>query len=302
MRLHPGNKLAPDMMATEKRRSSARTPRRCREFRDALDFAKRRGVRRCSGALAIALSCVTLLVVNRVRAEPTLPPGADPRQVAQELVSKLRSATPQENSVINGTLTMKPRNGDPRSVPIECTIRVESDSWRAGYQTYGSNGAPERAVIIHRAGKPNEYQYARGTNALKPLSPNDIYQPLAGSDFALPDLGMDFLHWPAQRITMTQMIKGRWCNVLESSNAAPVLSGYAKVISWLDKESGGPLKAEAFDASGKRVKEFEIGRVKKVEGEWQLKDMQIRDLIDGSRTTLEFDLRSRDEEPAGAAR
>jgi hypothetical protein len=30
--------------------------------------------------------------------------------------------------------------------------------------------------------------------------------------------------------------------------------------------------------------------------------MQIRDLVDGSRTTLEFDLRSRDEEPAGAAR
>jgi hypothetical protein len=249
----------------------------------------------------VLLLCLAVFA-SSLLAEPTLPAGADPREVAQQLVAKLRSASPQENSVINGTLTIRPRNANPRSVPVECTIRVESDSWRAGYQTYGSNGVPERAVIIHRAGKPNEYQYARGTNALKSLSPKEIYQPLAASDFALPDFGMDFLHWPAQRIIKTEMIKSRWCNVLESSNAEPVLGGYAKVISWLDKESGGPLKAEAFDASGKRVKEFEIGRVKKVEGEWQLKEMQIRDFIDGSRTTLEFDLRSRDEEPAGAAR
>ena len=255
-----------------------------------LEEASRR-CRQFVGALAILCVGVVSLV-----AEPTLPPGADPQKVAQDLVAKLRSATPQENSVINGTLTIKPRDGEPRVVPVECTIRVEIDSWRSGYQTYDSNGVPERAVIVHRPGKLNEYLYAQGTNEAKALAPAKIYQPVAASDFTLPDFGLDFLHWPAQRILMTQMIKGRWANVLESSNAAPVVGGYAKVISWLDKESGGPLKAEAFDAKGKRVKEFEIGRVRKVEGEWQLKDMQIRDLVDGSRTTLEFDLRSRDEE------
>jgi hypothetical protein len=234
--------------------------------------------------------------------EPTLPAGADPQKVAQELVAKLRSATPQQNSVINGTLTIKPREGEPRTVPVECTIRVENDSWRSGYQTYGSNGVPERAVIVHRPGKPNEYLYGSGKTEPKPLAPAAIYQPVAASDFAMPDFGLDFLHWPAQRLVKTEMIKSRWANVLESLNPSPAAGGYAKVISWLDKESGGPLKAEAFDAKGKRVKEFEIGRVRKVEGEWQLKDMQIRDLVDGSRTTLEFDLRSRDLEPAGAAR
>jgi len=95
--------------------------------------------------------------------EPTLPAGADPRKVAQELVAKLRSATPQENSVINGTLTIKPREGDARTVPVECTIRVEKGSWRSGYQTYGSNGVPERAVIVHKPGALNEYRFGRGT-------------------------------------------------------------------------------------------------------------------------------------------
>ena len=245
---------------------------------------------------------IILVSLPALANEPTLPAGADPRKVAQELVAKLRAATPQENSVINGTLTIRPREGEPRTVPVECTIRVEKDSWRSGYQTYGSNGVPERAVIVHRPGKANEYLYGRGKDEPKPLAPAAIYQPVAASDFAMPDFGLDFLHWPSQRIVKTEMIKSRWANVLESLNPAPAAGGYAKVISWLDKESGGPLKAEAFDAKGKRVKEFEIGRVRKVEGEWQLKDMQIRDLVDGSRTTLEFDLRSRDLEPVGAGR
>jgi outer membrane lipoprotein-sorting protein len=286
VQLRPVSKSAPEVMGggVRKRRSSARTPGRCREFRGAVCF--------------VAL----LVFVGSPGAEPTLPAGADPVKVAQELVAKLRSATPQENSVINGTLTIKPKEGEPRKVPVECTIRVEADFWRSSYQTYGSNGVPERAVVVHRRGKPNEYLYARGTNVPKPLAPAAMYQPVAASDFALPDFGMDFLHWPLQRIVKTEMIKSRWANVLESLNPAAPAGGYTKVISWLDKESGGPLKAEAFNAQGKRVKEFEIGRVKKVEGEWQLKDMQIRDLVDGSRTTLEFDLRSRDEEPVGAAR
>lgn len=241
------------------------------------------------------IALIVLLACTRASAaEPTLPAGADPRAVALELVRKLRGASPRENSVINGNLVIKMRDLEPRSVPVECTIRVESGSWQSGYQTYGSNGAPVRAIIVHRADKPNEYLHARGTNAPRPLSPAEAYRPLGDSDFSLVDLGLDFLHWPSQRIIKTEMIKSRWCNVLESIHPSPAPGGYGKVISWLDKESGGPLKAEAFDPNGKRVKEFEIGRVKKVEGEWQLKDMQIRDLLDGSRTILEFDLRSRD--------
>src|SRR6185436_20556371 len=99
---------------------------------------------------------------------------------------------------------------------------------------------------------------ASGTNAPKPLPRTQAARPLGSSDFWLTDLGMDFLHWPSQRIIKTQMIKSRWCNVLESINPNPAPGQYARIISWLDKESGGPLLAEAYDANGKRVKEFEI--------------------------------------------
>jgi hypothetical protein len=242
-----------------------------------------------------------LFAAETLQGEPTLPAGADPEKVAHELVQKLRTATPQEDSVITGVLKIREKGGKERSVPIECTIQAGRDSWQAGYQTYGSNGLPERAVVLHRPNRPNEYLYANGTNAPDPkLIPRDEVARLVGtSDFSLIDLGMDFLHSPGQRIIRTQMVKSRWCNVLESTQPKSVPGGYAKVISWLDKESGGPLLAEAYDAKGKRVKEFEVGRVRKVEGEWQLKDMAIRNLVTGSRTTLEFELKEHEPERGG---
>jgi len=48
--------------------------------------------------------------------------------------------------------------------------------------------------------------------------------------------------------------------------------------------------AEAYDAQGDRLKRFEPKALKKVNGQWQLQEMVIRNLKTGSRTAIEFDL------------
>jgi hypothetical protein len=62
------------------------------------------------------------------------------------------------------------------------------------------------------------------------------------------------------------------------------------VVTWIDKESGGPIQAEAYGADGKKLKLFEVGHVEKVDGEYQPKDMAITNLRTGSKTTIEFEL------------
>jgi hypothetical protein len=241
-------------------------------------------------ACAIALSLITTISAG---AEHTLPPGADPRQVAQELVEKLRSSTPPENTHVTGFLKILAKNSDMRSVPIEFEVKVGKDSWRAIYRTFmGTTAPPETAVIVHYRDRTNEYLFARGTNAHpKLLSRAEAARSIGGSDFSLIDLGLDFLHWPVQRIIKTEMRKGRWCNVLESVQPNPPAGSYARVLSWLDKETGGPILAEAYDSSDKLLKEFSIKALKKIEGEWQLKEMQIINVKTRSRTRLEFDLK-----------
>jgi len=122
------------------------------------------------------------------------------------------------------------------------------------------------------------------------------------SDFFIADLGLEFFHWPAQKILpkTTNLKRGRDYTLLESTNPNPSTNGYtrgvpdyytySRVQSWIDKETGGILEAEAYDAQGKLLKVFEPKSFKKVNGQWELQEMEIRNVQTGSRTRLEFDL------------
>ena len=67
------------------------------------------------------------------------------------------------------------------------------------------------------------------------------------------------------------------CDVLESVNPAPVPGGYARVVSWIMIESPhGIVHADAYDAQGELIKRFDPKTLEKVQGEYQLEEMEIR--------------------------
>jgi hypothetical protein len=118
------------------------------------------------------------------------------------------------------------------------------------------------------------------------------YEPFAHSDFWLCDLGLEFFHWPEQKILKKENRRSRVCNVLESTNPNPSTNGYSRVVSWIDSESGGIVHAEAFDAQNKLLKIFDPKSFKKVNGQWELQEMEIRNVRTGSRSRIEFDLKN----------
>ena len=50
--------------------------------------------------------------------------------------------------------------------------------------------------------------------------------------------------------------------------------------------------ARAYDTQGRLLKEFYPKDIKKVKGQWQVESMDIWNVQTGSRTRLEFDLKS----------
>ena len=123
------------------------------------------------------------------------------------------------------------------------------------------------------------------------MQPANLAAAFAGSDFSITDLGLEFFHWPKQRREKHEMRHSRNCHVLESINGNPLASGYARVMSWVDIESGGIVRAEAFDKAGKKVKEFKVGHFRKVDGRWHLESMKIWTPTTGQETELKFDLK-----------
>jgi hypothetical protein len=220
----------------------------------------------------------------------------EPHHAGQLLAGRLRSAVPTENAEFKAVLTTRQRDGYINTVPIQCRIVTGETNWQVIYDAASTDKTPaERLLIVRTPGCPNEYWGARAsTIGQAPGQPSRLNDeqaaaPLADSDFWLSDLGLDFFHWPGQRLLKTEMRKGRLCYVLESTHRQGTPSGYSRVVSWLDKETGGPLLAEGYDRENKLLKEFSIRSFRKVEGQWQLQEMEIRNLKTKTRTRLEFE-------------
>jgi hypothetical protein len=239
-----------------------------------------------TGSILLLLLAVTLWGQERIESNKS----------GQELAARLRALAPAENTQLTGVLNIRRRGQDLEQVPLLTKVNVGAAGWEAVYKTAKTGQRPaEQLVIRHAPNKPNEYLYGRGEQADKPqaVQQSQLAMPFGGSDFWLMDLGLDFLHWPVQRLIKLEkpaMRKGRPCDKLDSVNPNPAPGAYARVVSFIDKESGGLIVAEAFDHQNKSIKEFSVRSVKKVQGEWQLNEMEMTDKRAGSGTRIDFDV------------
>ncbi len=252
------------------------------------------------GARLFALTCSLFLTAQIIAAPgptPAVAGFADPENAGRELAARLRAAAPAKNSEFHGTLLLRQRGVLTNSIPLRSQITLGDSSWQVTYETSGDGNTPaEKLAIIHAPGQPNRYLHTRATNATarpgppEPLQTGPFTTTLAGSDFALADLGLEFFHWPGQRLLKHEMTRSRSCRVLESVNPRPAPGAYTRVVSWIDVETDGLIRAEAYDSANRLVKEFILGSFEKVDGEWQLRNLKIRSPRTRRETVLEFDL------------
>lgn len=217
---------------------------------------------------------------------------AEGRALAKELISM----APSEGITNTGTLLIKDKGGSSVTIPVSIVIKPGGTNWTTIYQTTTSDtNYSARLVIHHTAGRPNRYEWATGAAASPlTLSSDKLMTPFANSDFWVADLGLEFLHWPGQKILRKELRRGQSCRVLESTLTTPAATGYVKVVSWIDIDTGGIVDAYAYDSAGKEFKHFYPKSFRKVEGRYELKRIDITSPQSGSTTTLNFDSPKRD--------
>jgi hypothetical protein len=226
----------------------------------------------------------------------------------RQLAQKLLDERPTENFTNTGVLQIRDGKGKRSEVPVKCEVIVTAENWRGIYEA-GATNQVVRLTVIHTADQLNKYFYRTNFTEQVPilgdspflgslfrgagLSGAELMTPFAGSDYWIADLGLEFLHWPGQKILRGDTARGRLCKVLESTNLDPSTNGYSRVLCWIDNETLGIVEAKAYDARNKLLKEFYPKDFKKVDGQWQVGSMEIDNVQTDSRTWLKFDLKAK---------
>ncbi len=239
-----------------------------------------------------AVAALVLLLAGGARAETT--DALSKAEIeGRELARQIREAKPSEDFRNLGTLQIRDGKGVRTNFAFRGAVNVTESGWLNSYVVvlrpdfFGAS----LLEVAHATGRTNQYNLKRdGSCMMGEITGKELFQPFGNSDFWLCDLGLEFFHWPAQKILKKEVKRSRGCTVLESTNSGPATNGYSRVVSWIDHESGGIVQAEAYDFKNKLLKEFEPKSFKKVAGQWQLQEMEIRNVQTGSRTRLEFDL------------
>lgn len=241
-------------------------------------------------AIGVLVACGSISQIGAANV-----PRLDDPVAGKDIARQLAAAAPEENATFRGVFEVERSNSDEQFVSITTAIVLTNQGWARIYTAQTAQGR-ETLTITHRQDKPAVYTLE--VPGREPLSVvgDRATNSFAGSDFALLDLGLEFFHWPGQVLVTKEMKKGRGCHVLESRPANPIF--YSRVISWIDQESfenglPGLLMAEAYDSHGKLLKQFEVRQFKKVAGQWQVQEMELRNRQTKGSTRLRFQFDSK---------
>ena len=231
-------------------------------------------------------------------AETSLPQTLSPEEGAKEgaaLVANLLSEKPEVNLTNRVVLRITNASRKTREVGARFTVLAGQDRTTNIYETLPGGAPPGsnsmKFVVIRAPGEANQYLLSQpaGSEPRK-ISGNETMVPFAGSDFWAVDLGLEFLQWPVQVITRKEMKRGQVCAVLESANPNRTPGAYSRVLSWvaINRPGVATVQAEAYDNKDKLLKEFLPKKIEKVNGQWQLDEMDISNLQIRSRSKIDL--------------
>ncbi len=224
----------------------------------------------------LLLNCCAFLVMGCTHAEPT---------EGDRILQMVRDHLPSDPLTLAGSLKVKARNGYVQaSLPVEMELDWGAATPKAVYRIGG-----ESLEITWSNDRP-AYRFSNPKNA--PTG------KILDTGITWADLSFSVLWWSGARLAGEEKKINRDCHVVE----VPVPGSEETMRLWIEKNMGMLLEAQTLDAQGKEVRRLRIESIKKMDGMWVAKDLEIRDTATGSRTILQInDLQWKNPKPTAVA-
>lgn len=193
------------------------------------------------------LLCLLATAATCARAEDAQP------KTAEEILRIVRLSYALQNHKMTGVLR---DDATGRTEPLE--LNMEKQVMRFRFSNPGQ--------IIHldlNTEPATLYEVKSGGTVVVPPSKYDEY--IRGMTLNYLDLSLKFLYWPRPQLLGEKRVSLQKCwlvRVINPSKEGP----YYAVDIYVNQESGGAQKMEAYDRASKKVKYFEVTKIHKITG------------------------------------
>lgn len=211
----------------------------------------------------ILLACTVLLTGSF-----TLPAGAQEAPLAvpgdptaDQIVELVHLSRALKKHELRGTLSK-----DDLEVPF--VVRMEADLVRFYFEN------PKQIINLNIKQKGAELtEVMAGSN--KPVPAKRYGEGIRGTDLTYDDISFRYLYWPKRvKQPNEETVKTRKCWVVDLY-APQQIGEYGIVRIFVDKESGGLLRTQAYDWQGQMIKVCAVTSGMKVDGATVLKSMDV---------------------------
>jgi outer membrane lipoprotein-sorting protein len=192
------------------------------------------------------------------------------RPDVQEILRSVRTAQTSQHRVLNGRL----RTGS-HSTPF----RLVLDGGAMRYEFKD----PDETLIVRLGENDSRLDEATGRGT-KRVSLAKLDEKVRGSDLTYEDVSFRFLYWKNAAVTGEDTLKLKSCWLLELHPSRGDATQYGTVRAWIEKQSGGLVKAECYGRDGGLAMRLTpISVLKTDDGVWLPKSIRI-ERMDGDRT------------------
>ena len=211
---------------------------------------------------------------------------AEERINAEELLRAVRHSTSQ-----NEELTLKGQLREGRKKhPFRMTIRRTQIAFLF-------EDKPPHTVVLDLGADRFRLRENHSNGPFTDVAPGDYGKPIRNSGVNYLDISLAYLYWPDPKYIKEDVVSERITHLVEVQN--PSATGpYAKLLIWIDRQTGGLMRMQGYNKAGKltkRMQVIEVQRVKRGDKKyWALEKMQIYTLDPKtgrvrSRTYMELD-------------
>jgi len=171
-------------------------------------------------------------------------------------------------------------------------IRMDiEDGGNQKYFTYFKkpSDVSRTTFMVHKTADGNDLRwiYVPSIDLIKPISADDKNSSFVGSDFSYEDVSGR--HWSEDTHTFKaeETINGKAVYVIVSVPKVEY-KGFAKKVSYIDKENMLPLKEEYFDKKDELIREFTAEKIEDHGGVPTITVRKMTDVKKGGYTTVTF--------------